>query len=176
MKTRVVNLKSEQVSAATFSLVDGEVCRIGVKPLTDEDPQDDFVPITDNCRFVTKGKTVTRNTFNSIVLTSEDPILKIGNVNWADIIGIGDTEGFCLSTLNPFHKTVGMDRITLKPNEVKHLTIKGYICGAVGIYDINGTFFKPLKISKLSGNEIIITAGKNGAILGYIEVEEVGES
>lgn len=176
MKTRVVVLKSEGVAAATFALGDGEVFRLGVKPLVDEDPQDDFVPITDNCRFVTKGKTITRNTFNSIIMSPEDPILEIGNPTWADVEGVGETEGFCLSTQNPFHRTLSMGRVTLKPNEVKKLSIAGYICGAVGNYKINDVPFKPLKISKLSGREITITAGAEGAILGWIEVEQVGES
>lgn len=173
MKTVIKSLKREQVAVALFKMTDGEIYRMGTKP-SEEDPQDDFIPNTEYCRFIVEGATITRNTFNTVMTDRDSPILKLCNPYWADIEAKGDVVGFCLSTNNPYHRVLCTHKEFLKPKQSLKVPYAGYVCSARGAFTINGERIEPMTIIKLSGNGVEIFALEDGADLGLLEIEFIG--
>lgn len=170
MRTRVNRLRGEGVAVARFYVGKDESFILGKKPNHEEQYVDDFQPVLES-RFLVKGKTLTRNTFNEYTVTEADPIPEKGNPRWAEVIALEETIGICMSTTNPKHRVRKPHRLKIGPNEETIVEFAGYLAVVDGQATLNGAEIKDMELVRLRGNEVTIKAGDKGCDIAALDID-----
>lgn len=177
MRTRVAKLASSGgvVAVAWFTGDKDESFLFGNKPedLSVEVKEDDYRPL-EACRFMVSGSVLKQNQFREDIITTDTPFHTTGNLEWCRFTILEDkTIGYCLDISNSKYRFVAPHRLNLEPNETRTFAVFGYLCPASGSISIDGRPIAAREIVTLSGTEVEITAGDEGAQVGALELEYV---
>lgn len=175
MRTRVARLNSAggTVGVAWFMGDTGESFLFGKQPedLSTEVEADDYQPII-GCRFMASGSVIKENQFRQVTISQNSEFEETGNLDWCRFtIQEDNTIGFCLDISNPKYRFVRPHRVNLGAWETQTLGIFGYLAVASGSITVDGREVAAREIVTLTGVDVEIKAGAEGAQVGAMELE-----